>query len=133
MVSGDRRGQDRRKKNTKVTVDRRQQPRRKNDRRSVKRIPLELWMEEVSGDDIYFRRSGNIGEGGVYFDMAAPHSIGTMMTLKFALPGEHEMIIARGEVVSTSGTHGSGGMRVKFVNIEGDGRRRLREYISRIM
>ncbi|MBN1962131.1 MAG: PilZ domain-containing protein [Deltaproteobacteria bacterium] len=131
MVSGDRRKQDRRQKQTKVTVERRAQSRRQIDRRSTKRIPLELWMEEVAGDDVYFRRSGNIGEGGVYFDKVVPHVIGTMVTLKFALPGEHEMIVARGEVVSNTSEKTKLGMRVKFIAIEGDGRRRLRDFITR--
>jgi hypothetical protein len=133
MLSGDRRKQDRRQKQTKVEVERRSQPRRQSDRRTTTRVPLELWMEEVSGDEVYFRRSGDIGEGGVYFDKAVPHSSGTMLTLKFALPGEHEMVVARGEVVSTASAHSSLGMRVKFITIEGDGRRRLREFIARMV
>jgi hypothetical protein len=87
-------------------------------------------MEEVSGEDVYFRRSGNLGEGGVFFDRAIPHALGTMVTLKFALPGENEMVVARGEVVGTSQGHHKLGMSVKFIAIEGDGRSRLREFIA---
>jgi hypothetical protein len=89
-------------------------------------------MEEVSGDDVYFRRSGNLGEGGVYFEKAIPHSLGTMVTLKFALPGEQEMVVARGEVVSAAGSNNGLGMGVKFIKVEGDGQSRIRNLIRQL-
>ena len=132
MGSVDRRKQDRRREHVGVEVDRRDGERRHGERRSTSRVPLELWMEEVSGDDVYFRRSGNVGEGGVYFDRAIPHALGTMVTLKFALPGDREMVVARGEVVSGAGSRNTLGMGVRFLNIEGDGLDRMREFIRRL-
>ena len=82
-------------------------------------------MEEMAGDDVYFRRTGNVSEGGVYFDSAIPHSLGTVVTLKFALPGDKEMVVARGRVVSSAGANGLG-MGVKFISVEGDGQKRIR-------
>src|SRR5258706_575918 len=104
MGVGDRRKLERRMGSTGVHLDRRASDRRTGDRRETPRVPLELWMEEVSGEDVYFRRTGNVGEGGVYFDKAIPHVLGTMVTLKFSLPGEKEMVVARGEVVSAAGS-----------------------------
>lgn len=86
-------------------------------------------MEELSGDDIYFRRSGNIAAGGVYFDRAIPHPLGTVVTLKFALPGDREMVVARGEVVSSAPNKDGLGMGVKFVHVEGDGVKRIRAFL----
>jgi hypothetical protein len=86
-------------------------------------------MEEVSGDDVYFRRTGNVSTGGAYFDRAIPHTLGTIVTLKFALPGDKEMVVARGEVVSAAGARDGLGMGVKFVSVEGDGEKRIRAYI----
>jgi hypothetical protein len=86
-------------------------------------------MEEVSGDDVYFRRTGNVGSGGVFFDRAIPHALGTVVTLKFALPGDKEMVVARGEVVSAAGAKDGLGMGVKFISVEGDGQKRIRAYI----
>ena len=126
---GDRRKTERRQRNDNIAVDRRQGERRTTNRRSAKRVPLELWMEEVSGEDVYFRRTGNVGEGGVFFDKAIPHALGTMVTLKFALPGEKEMVVARGQVVSAAGDTQGLGMGVKFITVEGDGQKRIRDYI----
>lgn len=128
----DRRRTDRRQtRSNGVKVERRGNDRRKRpDRRQSPRLPLELWMEEVSADgDVYFRRTGNVSTGGVYFDRAIPHAIGTELTLKFALPGEREMVVARGEVVSTRGGPNGLGMGVQFRRFEGDGQRRIRDYL----
>lgn len=130
MATRDRRRKERRKKNVDVAVDRRTTQRRSGrDRRDGARVPLELWMEEVSGDDVYFRRTGNVSTGGVFFDRAIPHTLGTVVTLKFALPGDKEMVVARGEVVSAAGAEDGLGMAVKFISVEGDGAKRIRAYI----
>ena len=125
----DRRAADRRKKNLRVNADRRGNQRRQGDRRSAERVQLELWMEEMAGEDVYFRRTGNVSEGGVYFDRAIPHALGTVVTLKFALPGDREMVVARGRVVSAAGNREGLGMGVKFIHVEGDGQQRIRHHI----
>jgi uncharacterized protein (TIGR02266 family) len=86
-------------------------------------------MEEISGDDVYFRRSGNVSTGGVFFDSAIPHAVGTMVTLKFALPGEKEMVVARGKVVRAARGGNGLGMGVKFVSVEGNGKQRIQSYL----
>ena len=131
MSSIDRRTGERRKGQAQVVIDRRRRERRKpSDRREAERVPLELWMEEVAGDDVYFRRTGNVSVGGVFFDRAIPHALGTIVTLKFALPGDREMVVARGEVVSTAGNEEGLGMGVKFISVEGDGEKRIRVYLK---
>lgn len=130
MASRDRRAKDRRLGKKSVSDDRRSNNRRTGkERREETRVPLELWMEEISGDDVYFRRTGNVSIGGVYFDRAIPHSLGTVVTLKFALPGDKEMVVARGEVVSAAGSNDGLGMGVKFISVEGDGKKRIKTYI----
>lgn len=130
-MTSDRRKNDRRKENREVARERRHNERRTQpDRRTSVRLPLELWMEEVSGDALYFRQTGNVSSGGVFFDRAIPHPEGTFVTLKFTLPGDPEMVVARGEVVSAAGAQDGLGMNVKFTQIEGDGADRLEQYIS---
>ncbi|MEO1481688.1 MAG: PilZ domain-containing protein [Myxococcota bacterium] len=133
MTIQDRRQAERRgPSRTRVGDDRRLRDRRKNaERRSSPRLPLELWMEEIAEDgDVYFRRTGNVSSGGVYFDSAIPRAVGTELTLKFALPGDREMVVARGEVVSTRKGNNGLGMGIKFRRFEGDGHKRMRDYLS---
>lgn len=102
--------------------DRRSKAETKNERREGKerrmavRIPIDLWMEEVRGDEVYFRRSCNISEGGVFFEQSIPHPVGTKVTLRFGLPGSESEITVEGSVVSAA--HVSGlGMGVKFTKV----------------
>ena len=126
----ERRKGDRRQKSQTVRADRRVNNRRSTaDRRSSVRLPLELWMEELSGDDVYFRQTGNVSTGGVFLESAIPHPEGTVITLKFALPGDREMVVARGEVVAPSTKNGTTGMHIRFKAIEGSGKTRLQDYI----
>ncbi len=127
MAGRDRRSNDRRNAEVSVPVNRRGPQRRTKDRREEQRVPLELWMEEMAGEDVYFRRTGNVSAGGVFFDRAIPHAVGTVVTLKFGLPGEKEMIVARGQVVTAAGANDGLGMGVKFVTFEGDGKKRIRK------
>jgi hypothetical protein len=132
MTKIDRRKSDRRSNNQAVVVERRvSADRRAADRRETPRVPLELWMEEMAGDDVYFRRTGNLSEGGVFFDRAIPHALGTVVTLKFALPGDKEMVVARGKVVAAANVDAGLGMGVKFISVEGDGQKRIRTYLAR--
>jgi hypothetical protein len=125
----ERRGLDRRNSRLRVLQDRRRSERRHGERRSANRIPLELWMEEVFADDVYFRRTGNVSSGGAYFDRALPHAVGTVVTLKFTLPGEQEMVVARGEVVNAGQNNAGLGMSVKFISFECNGQQRVEHYL----
>lgn len=130
MQSSDRRNKERRNEAVPIKAERRKKERRTTQRRDDHRVALELWMEEVAGSDVYFRRSGNVSAGGVFFDKAIPHVPGTVVTLKFALPGDPEMVVARGEVVNAAHADQGLGMSVKFVTLEGNGEQRLRHYMS---
>jgi len=129
MKATDRRKTGRRSKaaveNSKSDERRASERRSATDRRDDVRVPLELWMEELKGDHVYFRRTGNVSIGGVYFDNALPHEAGTEVTLKFNIPGDREMIVARGRVICPTARQ-KVGMRVKFISVEGSGKERIR-------
>src|SRR5262245_51696807 len=102
------------------------------DRRSQKRIPVEMWVEEVRGTDRYFQRTGNISIGGIYLDGTIPHPKGTVIQLKFTLPGENEAVEVRGEIVGEPMEERLG-MHVKFLDAEKDASlvERIRAFVSR--
>lgn len=99
------------------------------ERRLHPRVRVQLWMEELFGTEVYFRRTGNLSVGGAYFDRAIPHPVGTEVTLKFNLPGGGDMLVARAAVVNAHDNVDGLGMSVKFLEIEGNGRQRLQDYI----
>ncbi len=69
------------------------------ERRQEKRIPVEMWVEERLGSETYFQRSANLSLGGIYLDHTIPHPPGTVVQLKFTLPGDSEPISVMGEIV----------------------------------
>jgi hypothetical protein len=101
-----------------------------DERRSQKRIPIEMWVEEVRGTDRYFQRSANISIGGIYLDGTIPHPKGTIVQLKFTLPGEEDAVEVRGEIVGDP-TEERLGMHVKFLDLENS--ESLRERIIRFV
>ena len=99
MSTRERRKSERRVSKAQVQQERRATDRRaadrrakENDRRTDLRIPMDLWMEEVRGDEVYFRRSCIISEGGVLFEQSIPHPEGTEVTLRFEAREERGII-----------------------------------------
>ncbi|MEW5854214.1 MAG: PilZ domain-containing protein [Myxococcota bacterium] len=127
----DRRNRDRRKGNATVAVERRRgAERRTTDRRRSVRAPMDLWMEEFQGEDMYFRRVGNLSLGGVYFEQTIPHKLGTRLTLKFSIPGHERIIETAGQVVSAPGHKEGLGMGVRFLSLAPEDRKLLETYIA---
>jgi uncharacterized protein (TIGR02266 family) len=98
------------------------------DRREHERIPLEMWVDETHGQDIYYQRAANISEGGLYLERTIPHEKGTVVSLQFTLPDEEEPIRVKGEVVGADVD--PLGMHVRFLDVSEELRERLREYIA---
>ena len=112
----ERRQQERRVLQVPVTENRRAGDRRRGDRRLAARAPLDLWVEEVKGDELYFRRTGNVSRGGISFEQAIPHRVGTRVRLRFALPTGAVIDVAA-EVVSAS-VDDTLGMGLRFVDVD---------------
>lgn len=131
-MATDRRRRERRRADVPVAVDRRKGERRSQDRRVAARAPLDLWVEEEHGDELYFRRTGNVSKGGVYFEQTIPHALGTRVKLRFSLPGDSEVIEALGEIVNTPNVKDGLGMGVKFVSISPEHQARIDAFIARL-
>jgi uncharacterized protein (TIGR02266 family) len=127
----DRRQQNRRSRSEPVSVERRGPERRRGDRRRAARAPLDLWVEEEKGDELYFRRTGNVSLGGVYFEQTIPHALGTVVRLRFALPGETQrMIEAQAEIVNTPTVKDGLGMGLRFLSMGDSDRLALQAFLD---
>lgn len=129
----DRRTTDRRRSNASPTVERRNaSDRRSNQRRHSVRAPMDLWVEEEHGEDLYFRRVGNLSVGGVFFENAIPHKTGTRVTVKFSVPGHERIIETQAEVVNTTPGKAGVGMGVRFVGLHEEDRNLISSYIDAV-
>lgn len=103
---------------------------RKNERRSMDRIPIEMWVEEQTGNALYFQRTTNISSGGLFFSQTIPHPVGTSVHVKFTLPGTRKPIEAEGEIVSAT-VGDKLGMGLKFLKLNEDVKKLLNGYIRK--
>jgi uncharacterized protein (TIGR02266 family) len=127
----DRRRANRRTRLDPVVVDRRVGERRRGDRRRTARAPLDLWVDEERGDELYFRRTGNISVGGLSFEHTIPHAPGTMVRLRFALPGPSQrMIEAQAEVVTAATARDGLGMGLRFCSMSDEDRLALQGFLD---
>jgi len=101
------------------------------DRRGGPRIPIEMWVEETTNSERYFRRAGNLSRGGLRLDHTIPLPIGTVVNLTFTLPGDSAPVKVAGEIVSTAGPDELR-MGVKFVGLSGDALARIDAYLARV-
>ena len=126
----DRRRSDRRNRALTIAQDRRNTDRRSFDRRTASRIPLDLWVEEEKGNELYFRRTGNVSLGGIYFEQTIPHALGTRVKLRFSLPGSTNVMEAAGEIVNTPQVKDGLGMGLRFTDVSPDVLRALGKFLE---
>lgn len=95
------------------------------------RIPLEMWVEETTDNERYFRRAGNLSRGGLRLDHTIPLPQGTVINLSFTLPGDSVPVSVSGEIVSTAGPDDLR-MGVKFVNLTPQAQAQIDAYLARV-
>ena len=101
-----------------------------SDRRSSLRLPIEMWVEDLTDGGIVHRRAGNLSQGGLYLDQTIPLPMGTVVKLRFELPGDPEPLTVSGEIVSVVSK--VLGMGVKFIAISPEIQERLNAYVDRL-
>jgi uncharacterized protein (TIGR02266 family) len=101
------------------------------DRREAARIPIEMWVEETTDSERYFRRAGNLSRGGLGLDHTIPLPLGTVVHLTFTLPGDSGPVSISGEIVSTAGPEELR-MGVKFIDVSDEARGKIDAYLARV-
>jgi len=100
------------------------------ERREGPRIPIEMWVEETTGSERYFRRAGNLSRGGLRLEHTIPLPLGTTVNLTFTLPGDKSPVDVSGEIVSAAAPEDLR-MGVKFVNPTPDARAKIDAFLAR--
>ena len=100
------------------------------ERRGAARIPIEMWVEETTGSERYFRRAGNLSRGGLRLEHTIPLPVGTLVNLTFTLPGDDVPVSVTGEIVSATPPEDLR-MGVKFVTVSEAARGQIDAFLSR--
>jgi uncharacterized protein (TIGR02266 family) len=99
------------------------------ERRLSQRVPVTMWVEEITDGTQVFRRAGNLSVGGLYLDKTIPMPMGTVVNLRFTLPGQTEPLHIGGTIVSIDPDLELG-MGVKFSTIDDASRLRIEKYLA---
>jgi len=102
-----------------------------SERRRSVRIPVEMWIQESRGRELYFQRAANLSKGGVFLEHTIPHPYGTLVDLEFSLPGSSERLRVRGRIVNLPGSGEGLGMGVEFIDVEPAVARAIAEFVER--
>jgi hypothetical protein len=100
------------------------------ERRGGPRIPLEMWVEETTGSERYFRRAGNLSRGGLRLEHTIPLPVATKVNLTFTLPGDKSPIDVTGEIVSAAPPEDLR-MGVKFTNVSPEAQGKIDAFLAR--
>jgi uncharacterized protein (TIGR02266 family) len=101
-----------------------------SERRGGPRIPIEMWVEETTDSERYFRRAGNLSRGGLRLEHTIPLPLGTIVHLTFTLPGDAKPVKVSGEIVSNAGPDDLR-MGVKFVDVSADAQAQIDAFLAR--
>ena len=119
----------RRRRRKRLTLrDRREEDRRDKERRKHGRVAAEIMVEvETSGRRTY-RRTGDIGLGGLYFHAPIPFKKGSQVRMTLRLSGRGKAVTVEGRVVGIDET--GRGTRVEFLDLPGRTRDLLAEHLK---
>jgi uncharacterized protein (TIGR02266 family) len=86
------------------------------ERRRAVRVAVVIPIEVRDAHGFSLHSCSDLSIGGVYFDRAIPHPVGSQVQLKFSLPGDAHSVQCAGEVVNVPDTQ-QYGMGVRFIGL----------------
>ncbi len=100
------------------------------ERRRDTRVAVAIAVEIRDGRGFSLHSTRDLSIGGVFFDRAIPHSVGSQVELSFVLPDEAGTSIrCRGEIVNVPDAH-EFGMGIHFLELGSQEKLALERYVK---
>ena len=101
------------------------------ERRRASRANVVIAVEVRDGHGFSLFSTRDLSAGGVYFDRAIPHPVGSRVQLSFQLPGDARTIRCSGEVanVPDSSTYGMG---IRFLDVSPPDAQRIETFLKEL-
>lgn len=99
------------------------------ERRRAVRVSVVIPIEVRDDHGFSLHSCSDLSVGGVYFDRAIPHPVGSRVELSFRLPGSDRSIRCGGEVANVPDVH-QYGMGVRFLSLAPADERELIAFIG---
>ena len=90
------------------------------ERRRSQRVPIQVWVEQWTDRELYHQLSANLSRGGIFLDRTVPLPEGTLVNLRFHLPGRESPLEVRGRIAFPKSDDDSPGMGVEFVQLDAE-------------
>ncbi len=98
------------------------------ERRATRRVPLVAEIEYSSDSPSVSKRLTDLSIDGLFIDTMTPLPPGSLISIRFNLPGDTLPVVVLGEVVWGQEHLGMG---VRFMNLRPKDRERIRAYVTR--
>ena len=98
------------------------------ERRKALRVAVSLTVEVRLGRNFTLHSTRDLSIGGLFFDRAIPHPVGTIVHLAFRLPQDSAPIRCEGEVMNVPNAQGYG-MGIRFSQMLEDDVERLEAFV----
>jgi hypothetical protein len=96
------------------------------------RVPLNVLLNKVLGESMYMCHAADISEDGIFLSrLLEPAFEGREVSLEFALPGEEEVLWARGQIVREGRRRRCEGAAIRFTILPDSYRDKIRSYVER--
>lgn len=99
------------------------------ERRRAIRVSVVIPIELRDAHGFSLHSCSDLSVGGVYFDRAIPHQVGSRVELSFNLPGDERTVRCGGEVVNVPDKQ-EYGMGVRFVDLSPENEAMLYDFIG---
>lgn len=86
-------------------------------------------MEQWTASEMYLQKSANLSRGGLFLDKAVPHPEGTLLNLRFTLPGDETPIECKGRIVCPRAGDDFG-MGLEFDELDADAVDRIASFLA---
>ena len=100
------------------------------DRRRSLRVPIQVWVEQWAEGELYVQQSANLSRGGIYLERTTPLPVGTLINLRFNLPGAQKAIEVKGRIAFPQAGGVEPGMGVEFVQLAPDTAALINAYLE---
>jgi len=110
-----------------------------DDHKNLRKYPRKGYKLKIglnTTHNFYTGFTGNISEGGLFIATEAPMDIGSIVSLRFTLPGSSIEIDVNGEVrwIKDQAAAGSGslpGMGIRFIDLDPKNRKLIEEFVKK--
>jgi hypothetical protein len=101
------------------------------DKRTVRRVPLDIYLNKFLDGVPYLARSKDISLEGIYLTrLIEPRFRGRRVGLQFQLPGTNEVVYAEGEIMRDADKIAAHGLGIRFTLLTERHRKLIERYIS---